>query len=37
MARLREIREARGEGAVGVPRDARVVGAEISFDAPDED
>ena len=26
MARLREIREARGEGAVGVPRDARVVG-----------
>jgi hypothetical protein len=31
MARLREIREARGEGAVGVPRDARVVGVDVSF------
>jgi hypothetical protein len=37
MARLREIREARGEGAVGVPRDARVVGVDVSFGEGSDD
>jgi hypothetical protein len=41
MARLREIREARGEGAVGVPRGVgmggRVVGVDVSFDEGSDD
>jgi hypothetical protein len=37
MARLREIREARGEGSVGIPRDSRVVGVDVTFGGSDED
>jgi hypothetical protein len=39
MARLREIRERREEGAaIGIPTDARVVGIDVRFTGePDED
>jgi hypothetical protein len=36
LARMREIRESREEGALGLPPDARVVGVDVTFEAPDE-
>ena len=36
LARMREIRESREERALGLPPDARVVGVDVTFEAPDE-
>ncbi|HEX7183118.1 MAG TPA: gas vesicle protein GvpG [Thermoanaerobaculia bacterium] len=36
LARMREIRESREEGALGLPSDARVIGVDVTFEAPDE-
>jgi hypothetical protein len=37
LARLREIRANRGEAALGMTPDDRVVGVDVSFGGPDED